>query len=335
MPPGERRPLPGRLFRRWRRADGSAVPDGAAPAAPRVAVVTDSTACLSAEERADSGIDVVALDVAAGGARYRDGEDLDPAALTELLASGERVTTSQPAPGAFVEAYERAARAGAVAVVSVHLSGALSGTVRTAGLAAQLAPLPVHVVDSGSTGLALGYAALAAARSLEQVPWWGEDSAAERAAAAAERVGRSTSAWFVVDSLDHLRRGGRISGAAAAFGTVLGLRPVLVLREGRIEVAERVRTRRAARERLEQLATADVAGRGGRAVVAVQHLRRADAAEDLAARVRAATGCEVRVREVGAVLGGHLGVGSLAVLVTDAWDEPSGGSAAGAAGASA
>ncbi|HEY0217213.1 MAG TPA: DegV family protein, partial [Cellulomonas sp.] len=155
----------------------------------------------------------------------------------------------------------------------------------------------------------------------------------------AERVGRSTSAWFLVDSLDHLRRGGRLSGPAAALGTVLGLRPVLTLREGRIEVAERVRTRRAARDRLVELAATEIArrvaagaadhARGGPGApsagsagvrVGVQHLGRAEVAEELADRIRTATGLgedDVLVREVGAVLGGHLGVGALALVITD------------------
>jgi DegV family protein with EDD domain len=289
----------------------------APPPPTRVAVVTDSTSCLTAADAAAWGVDVVPLDVAADGERYRDGVDLTPEGLAGLLASGKRVTTSQPPPAAFAAAYEAAAGRGAAEVVSVHLSGELSGTVRAAGLAAQLAPLPVHVVDSRSAGMGLGLAVLAAAE-LARGDVWGGPADGTEVADAAEQVGRSTAAWFVVDSLDHLRRGGRLSGAAAAFGTVLGLRPVLTLRDGRIEVAERVRTRRAARDRLHQLAVDEVRRRGPAVRVAVQHLGRADVAAELAERVRATLGLdEVLVREVGAVLGGHLGVGALAMIVTD------------------
>ncbi|MBW0256450.1 DegV family protein [Cellulomonas sp. PS-H5] len=301
--------------------------------------MTDSTSCLTAADAAAWGIDVVPLDVAADGERFRDGVDLTPDGLVAALGSGRRVTTSQPPPAAFAAAYEAAAARGAAEVVSVHLSGELSGTVRAAGLAAQLAPLPVHVVDSRSAGLGLGFAALAAAEAARGTVWGPADGTT--VAGTAEQVGRSTAAWFVVDSLDHLRRGGRLSAAAAAFGTVLGLRPVLTLRVGRIEVAERVRTRRAARDRLHALAVTEVArrvaagtgttagagpdqgvgvpGAADRAVrVGVQHLGRPEAAEEVAARLRAALGLgEVLVREVGAVLGGHLGVGALAVTVTD------------------
>ncbi len=332
-----------RVARRLRRGSRAADPDPAPAVPPRVAVVTDSTSCLTAADAAAWGIDVVPLDVAADGERFRDGVDLTPDGLVAALGSGRRVTTSQPPPAAFAAAYEAAAARGAAEVVSVHLSGELSGTVRAAGLAAQLAPLPVHVVDSRSAGLGLGFAALAAAEAAGGTVWGPADGAT--VAGTAEQVGRSTAAWFVVDSLDHLRRGGRLSAAAAAFGTVLGLRPVLTLRDGRIEVAERVRTRRAARDRLHALAVAEVARRvaagtgaaagagpdrgtdrgagvpdaADRAVrVGVQHLGRPEAAEEVAARLRAALGLdEVLVREVGAVLGGHLGVGALAVTVTD------------------
>lgn len=331
------------------------------PPPVRVAVVTDSTASLTAEDAARWGIEIVPLDVAADGIRYADGVDLTPDDLAALLDSGRRLTTSQPPPAAFAAVYEAAARRGAVEVVSVHLSGELSGTVRAAGLAAQLAPLPVHVVDTRSTGMGLGFAAIAAARTARTArtargvrdeagvgangavsgangagdaarvadrawpdadpvePVTGaEPATGAEVAAVADRVGQSTAAWFVVDSLEHLRRGGRLSGAAAAFGTVLGLRPVLTLREGRIEIAERVRTRRAARDRLQQLAVDEVHRRGAPVQVAVQHLGRPEVAADLAERVREAAGLdEVAVREVGAVLGGHLGIGVLAVMITD------------------
>ncbi|WP_263120457.1 DegV family protein [Cellulomonas fimi] len=277
---------------------------------PRVAVVTDSTAALGPDQAAEWGITVVPLDVAAGDRRFRDGVDLDAAQLLELVSGGARISTSQPAPAAFAEVYQHLADQGVREVVSVHLSGRLSGTVRAAGLAAQLAPLPVHVVDSLSAGLGLGFAARVASR-------FDGDGAA--VAAEAERVGRSTSAWFVVDSLDHLRRGGRISAAAAALGTVLGLRPVLALREGRIDVVERVRTRSAARDRLVQLARDEAARRSGPVRIAVHHLGRAETAEAMAEQLHEVDGAvEIRVAEVGAVLGGHLGAGALAVIVVDA-----------------
>lgn len=326
---------------------------GREPSPSPVAVVTDSTASLPAHELERWGVVVVPLEVVLGGERLHEGRDLDPAALTAALGAGDRVTTSQPSPAAFADAYARAAAGGAREIVSVHLSGDLSGTVRGAQLAALAAPLPVHVVDSRSVAMGLGFAVLSAARLARggvpldepdptpSVPgprtWHGpfgrlRDRSAVPAAepvplpngaAVAERarqVAADAHAWFLVDSLDHLRRGGRLSATAAALGTVLGLRPILALRAGRIEVAEKVRTRRAARDRLEALVVAD-AQRRGHARVAVHHLGQpelgAEVAESLRARL-AGSACTVEVCEVSAVLGAHAGPGVLALVVADA-----------------
>ena len=298
-----------------------------------------------------------------GGERHFEGRDLPPAELTAALTHGVRVTTSQPAPAAFAEAYARAAASGAREIVSVHLSGELSGTVRAAQLAALAAPVPVHVVDSRSVVMGLGFAVLSAARlarggrpvddagqddshrrnhwDVERAGKPGlvrgllsrvrhEDSAAAApveplvdGAVVAERaraVAGSASAWFLVDSLDHLRRGGRLSATAAALGTVLGLRPILALRGGRIEVAEKVRTRRAARDRIEAIVVADVRRRGP-SRVAVHHLGQPEMADGVARRLEAWLGelvGHVEVCEVSAVIGAHVGPGLLAIVVADA-----------------
>ena len=253
------------------------------------------------------------------------------------------MTTSQPSPAAFARAYAHAVERGAREIVSVHLSGELSGTVSAAGLAALAAPVPVHVVDSRSVAMGLGLAAVAAAELVAGSPAGGRRRPFPAAgfvagpagpagpacpadgAAAAERarqVAASTSIVFLVDSLEHLRRGGRMSATAAAMGTVLGLRPLLALRSGRIEVAEKVRTRRAARERLEALALEalalkNLAGREG-AQVCVHHLGQPELALALADRIRARPGVgEVSVSEISAVLAAHAGPGLLAVVVAD------------------
>jgi fatty acid-binding protein DegV len=324
--------------------------------------VTDSTASLSADEAVRWGVEIVPLEVIVGGERHHEGCDLSPADLATALSRGVRVTTSQPAPAAFADAYARAAASGAREIVSVHLSGELSGTVRAAQLAALAAPVPVHVVDSRSVVMGLGFAVLSAAqlarggravddhgagvpprlepgdaaaaarRLLRDVmtrvvhvgsPGATPDEPRVAGAAVAERaraVASSANAWFLVDSLDHLRRGGRLTATAAAFGTVFGLRPILALRGGRIEVAEKVRTRRAARDRLEAIAAADVRRRGP-SRVAVHHLGQAEMADGVARQLEARLGDlapHVDVREVSAVIGAHVGPGLLAIVVADA-----------------
>ncbi|WP_261797950.1 DegV family protein [Cellulomonas timonensis] len=308
-------------------------------------MVTDSTAALPPEVAAQWGVIVVPLDVVIGGERRQEGVDLSSAQLAAALDAGERVTTSQPAPAAFAEAYARAVESGAREIVSMHISGDLSGTVRSAQVAALAAPVPVHVVDSRSVVMGLGFAVLSAAQAVRDGVSGGPDPSAPGAeesrarrlldlrrrpervavdgvevAQRARQVGSQASAWFLVDSLDHLRRGGRLSATAAALGTVLGLRPILTLRDGRIEVAEKVRTRRAARDRLEALAVADVRRRGS-ARVAVHHLGQPELAAQLADQLEAWLGDlagKVQVCEVSAVIGAHVGSGLLAVVVADA-----------------
>src|SRR4051812_32954155 len=134
---------------------------------PRVAVVTDSTASLPPGLAAGSGVHVVPLDVLVDGERFAEGVDLTSARLASVLRAGARVTTSQPPPAAFAAAYREAVERGAREIVSVHLSGELSGTVRAAELAAMAAPVPVHVVDSRTVVMGLGFAVLAAVAEVE------------------------------------------------------------------------------------------------------------------------------------------------------------------------
>ena len=245
--------------------------------------------------------------------RHVEGVDLTPGDLLAALTAGAKVSTSQPPPAAFAAAYDRAAASGAREIVSIHLSGELSGTVRAAQLAAETSPVPVHVVDSravahgarvrraGRCTVLGGTAAAERARpsrwpdpSPRRVPGGAAAARVETrlpsGAEVAERgrtVAGSTRVWFLVDSLDHLRRGGRLSIPAAAIGIVLGLRPILTLDDGGIELIEKVRTRRAARDRLVALAVAEIAQRP-LARVAVHHLGQPDLAATLASELAGA-----------------------------------------------
>ncbi|MCL2424092.1 MAG: DegV family EDD domain-containing protein [Micrococcales bacterium] len=312
----------------------------------RVAVVTDSTAALPPALARSAGVRVVSLDVIVGRRRTLDG-DIDAVDLLAALARGERPVTSQPPPAAFAAAYERAAAEGASAVVSVHISGAMSGTAAAARLAAADALIPVVVVDCGTVAMSMGFAALAAARAgtpdIPQpapVPWWRRWTSArtpvepptvpdvDEVAAVAQAVASSSQVWFLVDSLDHLRRGGRLSGTSALLGALIQLRPLLTVTDGRLVVAGKVRTRRAARARLVELATESIAARG-RVRVAVHHLGNLDAAAELARQVQAAAGdavVQTVITEIGAVLAAHVGPGALAIAVADADPVVPGGS---------
>lgn len=219
------------------------------------------------------------------------------------------MTTSRPNPEAFAAAYRAAAEAGAKGIVSVHISGELSGTVEAARLAAAEAPVPVRVVDSRLVGMALGYAVLAAAEAIAA----GRDLA--EAAEAATRRAAVTSGFFYVDTLEHLRRGGRIGAARALLGSALAVKPLLHLDGGRIEPLEKVRTASRAIARLEEIAV-ERSG-GGEVDITVHHLAAEERAEPLAERLRARVPGlrELYVGEVGAVIGAHVGPGLLAVVV--------------------
>lgn len=284
-----------------------------------MAVVTDSTASLTPALVESAGIVVVPLQVAVDGIAYREGVDLSVERLVEALRARRAVTTSQPGPEAFARVYARAAARGAREIVSVHLSADLSGTVTSAELAAQTAGVPVHVVDSRTVGMGVGLAVLAAAQEAARAGATGPPSGAGVARVARRRSASST-VLFAVDSLEHLRRGGRLSPMAAALGTVLGLRPVLGVRNGRLEVVEKVRTGARARERIVEVAAADAARRE-RCVGAVHHLGQPEVAEAVAERLREACGSgleTVHVVEVSAVLGAHVGPGVVAVVLVDA-----------------
>ena len=282
------------------------------------ALVTDSTAYLPSALLDGLDIRVVPLHVVVGGRAHSEGVDIDPAAVAAALRAFTPVTTSRPTPAAFIDAYEAAAAAGADSVVSVHLSEAMSSTIGSAHLAASAAPIPVTVIDSRALGMVMGFAVLAGARLAAGGASAGEVADAVRATCA------GASVMFYVDTLEYLRRGGRIGKAGAMLGSALAIKPILGLRDGQIVPLERVRTSSRAIARLEELAVeaaeaigAGAGGAGAGVDVAVHHLDSAERAERLAERLRArlGSGTEVVVVELGAVVGAHVGPGTLAVAV--------------------
>ena len=276
-----------------------------------VAIVTDSTASLPPELAAERGILVVPLQVVIGATVYDEGAD---GATPELVAAALRewkpVSTSRPSPAALLEVYEQAAAAGATEIVSVHLSGEMSGTYESAQLAARDASVRVVPVDTRQVGVATGFAALAAADVLDA------GGTADEAAAAALARASATASLFYVDTLEYLRRGGRIGAAAALLGGALAVKPLLQIDDGTVASLERVRTSGRALARLEELAV-QAAGEAD-VDVCVAHLaspeRAGQLAEKLADRLAANLGGrDVWCGELGAVLGAHVGPGMIAV----------------------
>jgi DegV family protein with EDD domain len=274
-----------------------------------VAVVTDSAACLTGALADRHHLLIVPLRLLIGQQVVDDGPAALPDSIEEQLRAGLRLGTTRPAPERFAEVYAAAAAAGAAAIVSVHLSGQLSGTVGSAALAAKGATVPVRVIDSGSIGSGLGLVVLAAARAA------GAGQSVDEIAAAAAGCAARLGSFFALDTPDYLLAGGRLDPAPTAAQTMLTARPLLHVRDGRIAVLERVRTRSAAAARLAELSVEFAAGRP--VDLAIQHLRNAERAAALAVRLAEAIPLarHTYLAEAGAAIRAHTGPGMLGVAI--------------------
>lgn len=278
------------------------------------ALVTDSTASLPPELARSRGITVVPLQVVIGATVHDEGVEggATPEIVADALRAWEPVSTSRPGPAVFLEVFERLVADGASEILSIHLSGDMSGTFESAQLAARDAPVPVTVVDSRHVGIGTGFAVLAAADALDAGATTGDAAEVARA-----RAGATTS-LFYVDTLEYLRRGGRVGAAAALLGGALSVKPLLRINDGRIDSFEKVRTSSRALARLADLA---VEAAGEQQVdVAVAHLANPERAGDLVDRLRERladnlSGREISCGQLGAVLGAHVGPGMVAVCV--------------------
>ncbi|PWI57285.1 DegV family protein [Sulfoacidibacillus thermotolerans] len=274
----------------------------------RIAIVTDSTADLSPQEVAEYGITVVPLQIIFGEHAYRDGIDLTAAEFYAKLVNHKVLpTTSQPAVGDFVEAFQKLLESHD-AIVGIFISSELSGTVRAAETAREIVSGEIAIVDSGMTAYALGIQVIEAAKRAQV------GATVEEIVSRLQEVRERTSAYFVLDTFEYLRRGGRVGGAAAALGTLLQIKPVLLLRNKRIEVYEKVRTHKKALDLIVSRFVLDVQGKQtvygavvhGAAVeqaIALQH--------EVLTRVPDAN---LRVIELDPVIGVHVGPGVLALI---------------------
>jgi len=280
-----------------------------------VAVVTDSTASLSPEQALLARVKVIPLQVVIDQVSLAEADDaVTPAVVARALREGRQVTTSRPTPEAFAATFATLAGQGFEAIVSAHLSRELSGTYEAAALAAGSAPVPVSVVDTATLGMATGFAVLSGAAAALS------EAAAHEVAAIIGRRSAMTSTYFYVDSLEYLRRGGRIGAATALLGSALSVKPLLTVTSGQIRPLERVRTASKAVTRLQELGVAAAARatrKGHQVDVAVHHLDSPEGAAGLVAGLRSRLGGtgEITVSEVSAVLGVHVGPGTLGVVV--------------------
>jgi DegV family protein with EDD domain len=271
----------------------------------KVAIVTDSSASLPKDLVRELDIQVVPVLLLYGGHMFRDGVDVSPQEVYQLLRAGQQIPTSAaPSVGDFLRVFAAVGRQ-ASGILSIHMSPDLSATYNVALMASQLVDgTPIHVLNCHTAAMGQGFIALEAARAAAS------GASLEQVLRRAEDVASRSNLLFTLDTFEYLRRGGRIGGAAALAGTMLQIRPVLFLDDGRVEVLAKPRTKRKAIRRILQLVTDQVGGRPLH--VAVVHADAQQEAEDLRHTVAERFDCvELLVTEFTPVVGAHTGPGLL------------------------
>jgi len=275
----------------------------------KVALVTDSTATIPAELAKGYPIYVAPLQVIWGNETFRDSIDIQPAEFYQRLEKAKVMpSTSQPSPAVFNEIYRNLLDQ-EYDILGVHISSKLSGTLDSAIQARQEFPgARIELVDSRSTSMAMGFSVLAAARAAVH------GATLQECRALAEKANENSGLFFAVSTLEYLRRGGRIGGAAAFLGTALNLKPILELRDGRIEAVERVRTMSKAIDRLLDLFIESIGPRRP-VYIAGLHANAPEEARLLLERARQRFSVseisEALLAEVSPVLGTHAGPGTI------------------------
>lgn len=274
-----------------------------------IAIVTDSTSDLSTELRERHHIISVPLYVQFGGEMHRDGIDIKLSQLFKGVKEGQKIpSTSQPSPVEFAAVYTKALES-ADEVLSLHISGQLSGTVGSARLAAQEFGNKVTVLDSNTTSMALGMMAIRAAEMAQ------EGRSMTEIVATIEKIKASGYVVFTVETLEFLRRNGRIGGAQALLGGLLNIKPILAVKGGRVESS--------GRERGQKKATANLVGQARNYITKFGSSRFAfmmtPGGDVNVAELRAAlAGADYQDRgtfDFGAVVGSHLGPGSYGIVM--------------------
>ncbi len=277
----------------------------------RVAVITDSASDFDPARAASLGIAIVPLLVTFGTETFSAGVDMsrDEFWAKVKIPTTPIATTAACSPGTFQLAYQKAFDEGADAIVSVHVADTLSGTIKAAQVARKsFADRDIRIVDSMSASMGEGMLAELA------VQMAADGSSAEEIATTLERRREDLQVYLALETLEYLKRGGRISGAQAAIGTLLSVKPIIEIKDGKVETTERVRTRGKARERLIELLIARPMER-----LSILHTTNADVeefAEALIARVPGGIDrSKVTIDLVGPSVGPHLGPGCVGAVV--------------------
>lgn len=276
----------------------------------RVAILTDSASDLDPAEAAASGIRVVPLLVSFGSETFKAGVELSIPEFWKRMVAPDAPfpTTAASSPGEFKQAYEAAFADGVDAIVSIHVGNTLSGTIKSAQIARDMLPdREIHIVDSQSVSMAEG---LLCRIGVEMAA---DGRSAAEIAETLERRAMDITIYVALETLEYMRKGGRISGAQAAIGTLLSVKPIIILKRGEVGTADRVRTRSKARERLLELITEGEIER-----LSILHTVAPDVEEFRAEVLRRVPGLDPRavtVELVGASVGPHLGPGCVGAAI--------------------
>jgi DegV family protein with EDD domain len=274
-----------------------------------IKIVTDSSAYLPADLVQQHDIHVIPLRVLFGEQVYRDEIDLSHQEFYRMLTEAETLpTTSQPSAGEFFDLYSELSKDGHE-IISIHISSKLSGTISSAQSAKEMLPeAKIAIIDSASTVMGLGLMVLAAVRAAA------EGKTTSEIVAIVERMISEMNVVFVVDTLEYLQKGGRIGGAAALVGTLLKVKPILCLKDGRVEPLDKVRSKRKALARLLEVVEERV-GPGTPIRVAVLHAQVPEEARELEQEVLAHFNCtECYLTEIGPAIGTHTGPGVVGLV---------------------
>lgn len=268
-------------------------------------IVSDSACDLASTDADSLGVTVVPLAIRFGETEYVDRLELSNERFWELAkASSELPSTAAPSPGAFEDAYRAAAAAGSTSVVVITLSSKLSATFQSATKAAEAVSgtIDVRVIDSETCAVAQGTLCRMAAEMAQ------EGASADEIVTKIEELKRRTHLIGTLDTLENLKKGGRIGAAGAFFAALLSVKPVITIEDGEVKPLSRQRTRKRSIEHLVSL----VAQAGTVERVSVTHSQAPDV-NDLATRLRELTKQDVPVNDIGPVIGTHGGPGLLAV----------------------